>query len=430
MLNYGRQRTLIYKPLKEVVMKSDDYKERLQQAALKGVIDRLQNDQAYYVVGLMKKCLAPEAVYKSKKVKQLALDFLKEGFNRYNLIHKDRVKSTANLMKAVKVPESEVVRIILDYFVKYTKSSNRLPRDFELIMNEFPVTAKDLNSRDLCKVVIIEIGEGAFENVYHRQRCFLKYFNLPRESIDSMVRRALSFYAYKKEYEAQLDEFIKATGYNRGEILTQLSAVIANLISEGEMGDVEVLVKKYKYPTALLINDSNKKLAIEGVLEQLGSREFEDAQQIVNLFALTKDDFEESALLKTVESSLDYDDFKTAESIMIFAGLSIEEIAALIRRNLENIVLAGAEYVWPLTDKYGIDRKEVATAAENAVVKGLSGWAGKDLKEVIEGYGLSKEFLASERVVAAAKEGLIGIYEICDCNDDADFLVDTFGLKI
>ena len=161
-------------------MKSDDYKERLQQAALEGVIDRLKNDQAFYVVRLMGKCLAPEAVYKSKQVKEMALAYLKEGFDRYNLLYRDsRVKTTAELIKAVKVPENEVFRAILDYFGEYTYTHKRLPRDFELIMNEFAITAKDLESRSLRNVVITEIDAGVGDNIYQRQLCFLKNFALP-----------------------------------------------------------------------------------------------------------------------------------------------------------------------------------------------------------------------------------------------------------
>jgi len=413
-------------------MKNDDYKERLQQAALEGVIDRLENDQAFYVVRLMSKCLAPEAVYESKRVKELALAYLKEGFNRYNLLYRDtRVKTTAELMKAVKVPEKEVFRAILDYFGQYTFTHKSLPRDFEAILSEFSIPVDELNKYSgFQKAAITEINSNNAENVYARQLCFLKYFSLPPEVIISMVRKALYCYASFRKDESQLDKFIEATGFSCEQIQVQLTMAIADLVSEGKMEEVEVLVKKYEYPMALLISESNKKLAIEGVLKLFDSRKVEGTQRIIDLFALTKDDFEESALVKTVESSLSYRDLKTADSIMTFAGLSNEKKTALIRRKLEWYVLAGAENVRSLTDKYGIAWSEVVTAAENAVVSSLAGSHSKYIKEIADGYGLPKEFLASERVVNAAKEGLVKVYEMCDYNDDVDFLVGTFGLKI
>lgn len=245
-----------------------------------------------------------------------------------------------------------------------------------------------------------------------------------------MVRWALSFYAYKKADEAQLDEFIKATGLNQGKMLAQLTIVIAKKIGEGELKDVEVLVKKYDYPTTLLTCERNKKLAAEGVLKLFKLREIEKAQQIIDLFALTKDDFEEDALLKTVESSLDFRDLKAADSIMAFAGLPDEKRATLIRSNLEKFVLAGVENVRPFTDKYGIAWSEVVTAVENVVAGSLRGMTSAYLEKHIKEYELSKEFLTSERVVKAAREGLISIYEICDCNNEVDFLVGTFGLSV
>lgn len=412
-------------------MKKNGYKERLEKAALAGVISRLENDQAHYVVQFMSRCVVPEAVYESKIVRELSIKYLKRSFGFFGLSLGIKSEDVAKLMKAVRVPESEVNKVILDYFTEYLKTNKELPRNFEVILSAFPVPVAVLNNRrGIRDAAITDINSKRCENWYRRQRCFLKYFSLPVEEVSMMVRTAMENYASDIGTEIELDKFIMETKLTHEEVLSQLNVVMSELISEGMIGMVKVLMKKFAPTPSFILNDDNRKRAIQGANHLFREGEIKGAMEIMDMFALTKADFEEGTFFKAIESCLSYHRFDEAVSIILFMDLPSETMAPIVRRNLKEFVNDGAKKARSLAKKYGIGWEEVVRAAEDAFVEGLERSGSKNVQKYIDEFDLSKVFLASELVTEAAKQGLIYVYHNADVNDDIEYLTRTFGLSI
>lgn len=412
-------------------MKDIGYKERLEKAALAGVISRLENDQAHYVVQFMSRCVVPEAVYKSKIVRELSIKYLKRRFGFFGFSLGIEPDDVAKLLKAVRVPESEVNNVFLDYFTEYLKTNKRLPPDFEKILSAFPIPVTDLNNiRGIRDAAITEINSWWYENWYQRQRCFLKYFSLPAEAVNKMVRTAMEYYASDIGTEIELDKFILETKLTHEEVFSQLDLMVSELISKGIKGSVEVLMKKFALTPAFYLNDNNRKYAIQGASHLFYEGWIEEAMEIMDMFALTKADFEVGMFIKAIESRLFYDRFDEAESIILFSDLPSETMALILRKNLRGFVKIGAKKIRLLTNKYGIGWEEVVKAAEYAFIDDLERSGSKSVQKYIDEFELSKEFLAIKRVTEAAKQGLIYVYHNADVNDDIEYLTSTFGLSI
>jgi hypothetical protein len=412
-------------------MIENGYKKRLQKAALEGVISRLKNDQVGYVVEFMDKCVVPEAVYESSEVRELALKHLKDSLGPYSFID-SKFNSLAKLMNAVKVPEHLVCETILDCFAKHLVSyNNRLPRYFEKVLEAIPipvaVLSRQIKIRD---AVMAEINSGASENLYQRQHCFLKYFALPAEAVNKMVKKAIISYVYGIGTKTLLDEFIKERQLNHEEVLSLLNAVVSELILRGEMDRVKTLMNKYALIPAFFLDDDNRNRAVDGVLNLLDEGEIREAKQMMDMFALTTADFEAGAFLRAIEGCLVRQKFDAAVRIVLLADLPDETMAPIIRRKLNEFVDAGAKKIRPMVEKYGIGWDEVVRAAEDAFVEGLARSGSKYVQKYIDEYELSKEFLASERVIEAAKKGLIEVYKNVNVTDDIEFLTSTFVLSI
>lgn len=412
-------------------MKNISYKERLEKAALEGVIRRLENDQAHFVVQFMSRCVVPEAVYDSKTVREFSIKYLKRNFGYFSFNLGTEPEDVAKLLKAVRVPESEVNKVILDYFTEYLKTHKGLPRDFEKILSTFfiPVTALN-NIRGMRDAAITEINSGVSENWYQRQQCFLKSFSLPVEAVNKMVRTAMEYYASDIGTEIELDKFIMETKLSHEEVFSQLDLIVSELISKGEMESVEVLMKKFALTPAFYLNEDNRKYAIQGANYLFRVGYIEGVMEIMELFVLTKADFEEGMLIKAIEYCLFHERFDEAKRIMLFMDLPSETMALMLRRNLKELVDIGAKKTRLLTVKYGIGWEEVVRAAEDAFVEGLERSGSHYVQKYIDQFELSKEFLASKRVTEAAKQGLIYVYQNADVNDDIEYLTRIFDLSI
>ncbi|HOX95796.1 MAG TPA: hypothetical protein PLI45_00225 [Candidatus Woesebacteria bacterium] len=420
--------------------KNDGYTDRLKQAALEGVISRLEGEQAFMVVSFMKKCAVPEVVYESKKVRKLALEYIRDGLGHMFLFDDKNYQMAAQQAKAVRVPDGLINNLILEYFYNYVVVHGYLPRDFDIVTQAFAVPKEIIAKKpEFEKAVLKEIGSRAFNSrdVLRSMLCYLKYFSLSQEAMGSMVKYAFEHYAFRvvkdkafeEENEALLDKIISDTKLNRGEILALILSKISELIEGGFIEEATVLIKKFKITPSMVVNENNKKLAVDGALKMFRCGEIKEAKQIIRMFDLSKADFEESELLKAVGARLGYDEFNKILRVIAFADLPQETVASYLRDNLKKFVREGVKNVKPLAEKYGIGWGELVKAAEDAFVEGLASSGNNYVMKYVAEYGLSQEFLASERVIEAAKMGLIAVYKHADIHNSIGFLESTFGLN-
>lgn len=420
-------------------MKQLSYEDRLKNAALEGVILRLKNDQPYYVVSFMKNCSVPEVVWASKEVKELAIKHFTKGFgHEYTAVcfgAVENLNTSLELLRAVHVTEAEITKLIMDYFDQYRKINwGRLPRDFGHILQAFPIPVEVLNkNKKLQETAQAEVANGRFSDDHFSYRLsILKYFSLPREDVKKLVTDVLSNFAFNKEDEAELDEFVKLANLNHGEILAILTEVITDLISKGFMEEVGVLVNKYSVDPRLFLNEQNKKAAVEGVLRKFSRgdpKETIEAKQMIKTFGLVRADFEDKALEKATGESFNRGGFECLLEMIAFADWPFEKTAEFLRSKLDDLLRLETEKLKAFTSQYGIDWQEVVEVAKKDFISGLDCSGGKYLKSYIEKYGFSQDFLASEEVVMAAKEGLLVLYKYADHNDSIGFLKETFNIS-
>lgn len=417
----------------------ESYVERLKKAALEGVIMRLENNQPYYVVRFMKNCSTPELVFESKKVKELAIDSFTKGFDREYLSvifgARDKLKTAIDLLKAVHISDSEITKLILDYFEEYRKSHwNQLPRDFGHILQAYPIPVEVLNrNKKLQEAAQAEVINGlSSDDHFSRRRSFIKYFSFPKADLESLVSIAMSNFAFEKEDEPELDKFVEEAKFNRGDILNILTMKISDLINGGFMEEVEVLVNKYSVDTRLFLNEKNKLSAINGVLRKLSlgdPKETIEAKRMINTFGLVRADFEDKALEKVIGESFNRGGQDCLSEMIAFADWPKETTTKFLRSKLHDLMRLDTQELKALIEQYDISWNEVVETAKNTFIRGLAGSGGRYLKGYIEKYGFSQEFLTSDEVVNAAKEGLIVLYKDGDHENNIGFLKKTFGIS-
>lgn len=420
-------------------MKQLSYEDRLKNAALEGVILRLKNDQPYYVVRFMKKCSVPEVICTSKEVKELAIQHFTKGFDHeYTAVcfgARKNLKTALELLKAVQISDAEITKIILDYFEEYRKKYwGRLPRDFGHILQAYPIPVEVLNkNKKLQESVLAEVTNGRFNDDHFSYRMsVLKYFSIPREAVAKLVGDALSNFAFNKEDEPELDKFVKMANLNHGEMLAILTGVISELISEGNTEEMWVLVNKYSVDPRLFLNEQNKKAAIKGVLRKLSlgdAKESEEARQIIKSFGLVRADFEDKDLEKVISEKFNRGGIEHLLEMLAFADWPRETTTNFLRSKLDDLLRLETEKLKALTSQYDIGWEEVVETAKKDFIRGLAGSGRKYLKSYIEKYDFSREFLMSEEVVSAAKEGLLVLYKYADHDDSIGFLTETFGIS-
>jgi len=423
-------------------MKELSYEERLKQAALEGVIMRLENDQPHYVINFLKNCSSPQLVLESKRVKDIAINIFTEGFNHEYVSRffgaDGALKTASDLLRALKIPDTEIQKLILDYFDGYSSRYSCPPRDFENILEYFPLPVDVLSkNKNIEKAVHTEIKRGITSHEkFRRQLCFLKYFTLSSEEKLMLAKRAISDSAFtsidEPIDEKDLEIFIKELKLNRGEILSILNNLITHFIGNGNIEEARFLVDKYSLDPKIIISNENKKMAVKGVLDHYkngDSERINEAKQMINTFGLVRADFEDDQLIKTISECVDRYRFESLIELINLADFPNEKIASLINSNLRKIVMLDNKKLLPFLEIYGIGWSEVVEAAKRSFIKGLSSSGGKHLKAYINKFEFSKEFLESDEVMTAAKEGLIMLYKYADHDKDMDFMKTTFGIS-
>ena len=425
-----------------MVKEVESYNDRLKKAALEGVIMRLENDQPYYVVEFLKKCSSPQLVYESKKVREMAVKHFTDGFNhRYTskIFGGDvELKTALSLLRAIKMKETEITKLILDYFAEYSSKYSWAPHDFENILELFPISAKELNeNKNLVKAVHSETVRGMdSHDEFRRQLCFLKYFSLSNDERLKLAKRAISDSAFTRDNERIdekiLESFIQELKLNRGEILSILTEIISSFIGHGFIDQANVLVKRYSLDQRIFLSETNKKMAVKGVLNHYDNGDPEritEAKQMIETFGLVRGDFEDDQLTEAIGKCMNDYGFENLIELIEFADFPKEKITSLIRSNLSEIALVDNDKLLPFLEKYDIGWIEVVEAAKRRFIESLSASGGKHLKAYINKFDFSKEFLVSEAVVNAAKEGLIVLYKYADHDDNIGFLKETFGIS-